>query len=105
MNNDFDGDYKTLLDKSGKCTMEVKYHRTLGFVVFKTLNLNPAFMEEIFHKTKWLTPRPNNIQVNVSKTAQYGEKGLKILGPHMWSSLTEYAKAEIDFIKFREYIN
>ena len=62
-------------------------------------------MEEIFHKTKWLTPRPNNIQVNVSKTAQYGEKGLKILGPHMWSSLTEYAEAETDFSKFREYIN
>ena len=27
---DFDSDYKTLLDKSGKCTMEVKRLRTLG---------------------------------------------------------------------------
>ena len=85
--------------------MEFKCYRTLGFVIFKTLNLNPAFMEEIFHKTKWLTPRPNNIQVNVPKTAKYGEKSLKILGPHMWSLLTEHAKAETDFIKFREYIN
>ena len=24
-------------------------------------------MEEIFHTTKWLTHRPNNIQVNVQK--------------------------------------
>ena len=47
--------------------MEVKLLRTLGLEVFKTLNnLNPAFMEEIFHRTRWLTHRPNNIQVNVT---------------------------------------
>ena len=56
--NDFDSDCKTLLDKSGKCAMEVKRLRTLGLEVFKTLNnLNPAFMEEIFHRTKWLTQK------------------------------------------------
>ena len=75
MYNDFDSDHKTFLDKSGKCTMEVKHLRTLGLEVFKILsNLNPAFMEEIFHRTKWLTYRPNNIQVNVHKTAEYGDK-------------------------------
>ena len=73
--NDFDSNHKTFLDKSGKCTIEVKRLRTLGLVVFKTLsNLNPAFMEEIFHRTKWLTYRPNNVQVNVHKTAKYGDK-------------------------------
>ena len=75
MYNDFDSDHKTFLDKSDKCTMEVKHLRTLGLEVFKTLsNLNPAFMEEIFHRTKWLTYRPNNVQVNVHKTAKYGDK-------------------------------
>ena len=104
--NDFDSDYKTLLDKSGKCTMEVKRLRTLGLEVFKTLNnLNPAFMEEIFHRTRWLTHRPNNIQVNVHKTAKYGDKSLKTLGPHIWNSLPEHMKAETNFNKFREYIN
>ena len=35
--------------------MEVKCLRRLGFEVFNTLNkLNPAFMEEVFHGTKWL---------------------------------------------------
>ena len=54
--------------------MKVKRLRTLGLEVFKTLNkLNPAFMEGIFHKAKWLTHRPNNIQVNVHKTAKYGD--------------------------------
>ena len=43
---------RTLFDKSGKCTMEVKHLKTLGLEVFKTLNnLNPAFVEEIFHRT------------------------------------------------------
>ena len=43
---------KTLLDKSGKCTVEVKGIRALVSEIFKTLNkLNPAFIEEIFHRT------------------------------------------------------
>ena len=62
--NDFDIDYKTLLDKSDRYTTGVKRLRTLGLEVFKTLNnINPAFMKEIFHRTKWLTHRLNNIQV------------------------------------------
>ena len=51
--NGFDIGYKTLLDKSGKCTMEVKRLITLTLEVFKTLNnLNPAFIQEIFHRIK-----------------------------------------------------
>ena len=91
MYNDFDSDYKTLLDKSGKCPIEVKRLRTLGLEVFKSLNkLNPTFMEEIFHRTKWLTDRQNNIQVNVHKAAKYGDKSLRTLGPHIWNSLQEH---------------
>ena len=55
--------------------MEVKRLRTLGLEVFKTLNnLNPGFMEKIFHRTRWLTHKPNNIQVNLDKTAKYGDR-------------------------------
>ena len=87
---DFDSDYKTLLDKSGKCTMEVKRLRTLGLEIFKTLdNLDPAFMKEIFHRTNYLTHGRNNIQVNVTKTAQYGDKGFRTLGPHIQNSLPD----------------
>ena len=87
--------------------MEVKLLRTLGWEVFTTPNnLNPAFMEEIFHRTKWLTHRPNNIQVNVHKTAKYSHKSLRTLGPHIWNSLPEHMKeVETNFIKFREYIS
>ena len=89
-----------------ECTMEVKRLITLGLEIFKTLNnLNHDFMEEIFYRTKWLTHRPNNLQVNVYKTAKYGDKSLRNLGPHIWNSLLEHMKAETNFIKFREYIN
>ena len=69
--NDFDSDYKTLLDILGKCTMEVKRLKSLGLEVFKTLNnLNPSLMQEISHGIRWLTHRPNNIQINVQKTTK-----------------------------------
>ena len=61
-----------------------KTFKNTGVEVFKTLNsLNPAFMEDIFHRTKWVTNRTNNIQVNVHKTAKYGNKNLRTLAPHI----------------------
>ena len=79
--NDFDSDSKTFLDKPGKCAIEVKRLRTLGLEFFKTLNnTNPAFMEEIFKK---------NIRVNIQKAAKYGDKSLRMLGPHILNSLPE----------------
>ena len=65
LHHDFESDYKTLPDKSGKCTMEVKRLRTLELKICKTRNkLNPSFIEEIFHRLKWLTHRPINVRVN-----------------------------------------
>ena len=81
--NDFDSDSKTFLDKPGKCAIEVKRLRTLGLEFFKT----PAFMEEILKKKK--THRPNNIRVNIQKAAKYGDKSLRMLGPHILNSLPE----------------
>ena len=49
--NDFSSDYASILNKSGKSTMEVKRLRTLALEVYKTVNnLNPEYMKEIFHK-------------------------------------------------------
>ena len=104
--NDFENDYEVLLKKSGKCTMEVRRLRTLALEIFKTLqNLNPIFMEEIFQKPKWLTNRPNNIQVNTHKAVKYGDKSLRTLGPHIWNSLPDHIKRETDYKKFKEYIS
>ena len=93
------------MEVNEQCTVKGKRLRTVGLEVFKALN-NPdfSFMEEIFHRTKWLTHRPNNMQVNVHKTAKYGDKSLRTLGPHISNSLPEHMKAETNFIKFTEYI-
>ena len=58
-------------------------------------------MEEIFHRTKWLTHIHNNIKAIVHKTAKYGDKSLRTFGPHIWNYLQEHMKAETNFIKFR----
>ena len=84
-----------------------KRFRPLGLEVFNTLsNLkNPVFMEEIFFRKKWLAYRPNNIQVNVYKTAKYDDKSLRTLSPHIWNSIPKHKKATSNLIKFRECIN
>ena len=85
--------------------MEVKRLRTLGFNICKTPNkLNPALIEKILCRTKWLTHRPN-IQVNVHKTTKYGGKSLGTLAPHIWNLLLQSLKAETNFIKFKENID
>ena len=47
-------------------------------------------MEEIFHRTKWLKHRKNNIRINVHKIDKYGDKSLRTLGLHIWNSLPEH---------------
>ena len=54
--NDFPNEYESLLNKSGKSTMEVKRLKNLALEVFKTL-MNPEYMKEIFHKTTFSTHR------------------------------------------------
>ena len=104
--SDFSGDYESILNKSGKSTMEVKRLRTLALEVFKTLNnMNPEYMKEIFHKTAFSTHRPLNLEVNENHTTKYGNKILRCLGPHIWNSLPNQIKSETDYTKFKEFIN
>ena len=52
-------------------------------------------MEEVFHRTKWLTHRAKSIQVNVPKAAKHSDKSLRALGPHIWNSLVEHIKQKL----------
>ena len=62
--NDLSSDYESILTKSGKSTMEIKYLTTLALEVFKTLNnMNPEYMKEIFHKTAFSTHRPIDLLI------------------------------------------
>ena len=45
---DYESNYDALLNRSGKCTFEVKSLRTLAIEIFKTLNNeNPTFMRDL----------------------------------------------------------
>ena len=80
--------------------MEFERGRSVGLKIFKTLSeVNPLFMEKLFHCMK-ITHR-RHIQVNVPKTAKYGDKSLSALGPYIWKSLSEHNKPENSFSKFK----
>ena len=104
--NDFSGDYESILNESGKSTMEIKRLRTLALEVFEILNnMNPEYIKEIFHKTAFSTHRPLNLELNENHTTKYGNKSLRCLGPHIWNSLPNQIKRETDYTKFKEFIN
>jgi len=92
--NDYESDNKHLLEKTEKPTMEIRRLRTLAIEIFNTLNnLNPNFMKSIFNFSQHCTHRKHDIFVHHRKTASYGDKSLKALGPHIWNSLPEEIKA------------
>ena len=63
--NDYENDYKILLKKCNKCTMEVRRLRTLALETFKTLSdLNPAFMKNLFAKRVVSKRRKNNLALS-----------------------------------------
>ena len=78
--NDNISDYNTLLDKSGKPSMEIKRLRILATEIFKTINnLNPIFMKNIFTPKVNAKVRPNDIIVKTRNSATYGDKSLTAL--------------------------
>ena len=104
--NDSNSNYKQLLNKSSKVSMEEKRLRNLSLEISKTLNLlNLEYMKEIFHKTTNLTHRPFNIKANQNNTTKYGNKSLRSLGFHMWNSLPKQIKEKTDYNKFRNFID
>ena len=62
--NDYNSDYNTLLEKSNKCTMEIKRITTLALETFKSLNkLNPHFMNDLFNKSNKSERNKNNLEI------------------------------------------
>ena len=90
LTNDYDSDYKQLLEKTEKPTMEIRRLRTLALEIFKTLNdLNPTFMKNIFNFSPHFTHIKHDIFVHPRKIANYGDKSLKSVGPYIWNSLPD----------------
>ena len=101
---DYKSDYKCLLETSCKTTMEVKRLRTLALEIFQTLNdMNPEYLKDIFIQNTSSVRNYNNLIVHAHRTATYGDKSLKTLGPKIWNSLPENIKSLQSFSKFKSF--
>ena len=86
--------------------METRPLRCLALKIFKTVNnLNPYYMKEILSKTTNLAHRPLGINFNKNNTIKYGSNSLRSLGPCIWNSLPREIKKEMDYKKFKNYMN
>ena len=90
--NDYVSSYEQLLEKSGKCNMNIRRLRCLCIEIYKTLNdLNPSFMKEIFEKRdeNRVTRDRYKLNLNISRRNQvtFGAKSLKFYRPKIWKTL------------------
>ena len=105
LTNDYNSDYKDLLEITKTSTMEIKRLRTLALEVFKTINnLNPDFMKDIFYLSPYQTHKKYDIFVRSRNTASFGDKSLRALGPHVWNSLPENIKSTDTISVFKNFI-
>ena len=105
LTNDYNSDYKDLLNVTKNSTMDIRRLRTLALEIFKTVkNLNPDFMKDIFYYSPYNTHRKYDIFVYSRKTSNFGDKSLRALRPHIWNSLPESIKSTDSISIFKSFI-
>ena len=106
LQDDYESDYETLLNKYSKCTMEVRRLRTLALEIHKTLNdQNPIFMKNLFEQRN--NPRKSdfNLKIPSRNSVTFGDNSIRCLGPHIWNLLPIKIKAETTVKSFKEFIS
>ena len=104
--NDYSSDYKTLLKKTNKCTMEVKRLRFLALEIFKAFNENcPTFIMDYFEKNENSVSKKYDLKIPIQNSVTLGDKSLRSLAPRVWNSLPKQVKTETSYIKFKEEID
>ena len=104
--NDYSSDYKTLLKKTNKCTMEVKRLRLLALEIFKAFNENcPTFIKDYFEKNANSVSKKYDLKIPIQNSITFGDKSLRSLAPRVWNSLPKQVKTETSYVKFKEEID
>ena len=62
-------------------------------------------MKKIFHKTTNLTHRPFDVTANEDNITKGGNRSLRSLISHIWSSLSKQIKEETDYNKLKHFID
>ena len=89
--SDYVSSCEQLLEKSGKCNMNIRRLSFLCIETYKTLNdLSPSFMKEIFEKRdeNRVTRDRYKLNLNIPRRNQvtFGTKSLKFYGPKIWNA-------------------
>ena len=83
--NDYENSYEELLEKSGKCNMNLRRIRFLCSGIYKINSLNPHFMKNVFEmKTNNRIVREKyklNLNIPTTKKVTLGTNSLKSYGP------------------------
>ena len=74
--------------------METKRLHRMVCEILKTLNnLNPVFMNDIFHYSPNVTHKKHNLYIHTQNTTKFGNKSLRAFGANIWNTLPEYNKS------------
>ena len=79
--DDYESGYENLIKKNGTTTIKIKRLWTLATEIFKTNNINPSYMKNIFTPKTDAKIWPYDIIVRHLNTATYSNKSLTALGP------------------------
>ena len=97
--------YDNLLVKLSQSSMEIKRIRTLAMEICKSLyHINSNYTREIFYLSPHETHKKYDLFVHRCDTTKYGNHSLRVLGPHIWNSLSEEIKQLCSLNAFKNYV-
>ena len=102
--NDRKSSYKDLLQKSGRCTMQVSRQRTLCIEIYKTMNnLNPPFMKNFFklRSSHYSSRKPYDLKHVRPNQVTFGSNSLESVGPQIWNGLPNKMKSAENLKNFK----
>ena len=107
--NRYVSSYEQLLEKSGKCNMNIRCLRCLCIEIYKTFNnLNPSFMKEMFEKRdkNRVTCDICKLNLSISRRNQvaFVPKSLKFFRPKIWNTLPVNIKTTENLNAFKNLI-
>ena len=83
--------------------MEVRRLRVLE--VFRSVNkLNPVYMQSLFEKNVNSKRYKDDLKVPIRNSVMFGDKNVRVLGPHIWNMLPAALKRETSYAKFKTQI-
>ena len=89
--NDYASNYETLLNKSRKCTIEVRRLQVLALEVFRSVNeLNPVYMQSLFEKNINFKRYKDDLNVPIRNSVTTGDKSVRLHISQCLTSATCY---------------